>query len=1100
MDAGRYVMTGQFDLFPAPGGESTTSAKENLDGNHALKRLSDQDARDAIATDLDRNVVVQAGAGAGKTHELINRMVACVRTGACTVDQMVAITFTRKAAGELKERFVKGLSEAAATPTGVEAKRLDHASRHVDDCFIGTIHAFCSRLLRERPVEAGLPPDFVEMDERDDVAVLKEVWGLFVDDLYRANDDRLAGLEAVGVDANDLRDFFRTRYECADLELKPTRADEPDLIGAVEAAVALVDNARGMLPAGVRDVDPFSKLIRQVEHWLTMDRVDTTLRQAEFLLDVDAGTRSSSRGNCVKVNSWPDRKEARRLRDERIPEFRTNILEPALDAWRRYTYTRLVPVLDSALDFYRDHRRGRGLVTFYDLLERSVSLLRDHADIRRYFQQRYTRLFVDEFQDTDPLQAQMLMLLTADDLQERDWTKTRPLPGSLFIVGDEKQSIYRFRRADIEVFRAVTEQIDRAGGRVVQLTTNFRTLGRLSAGLNELFRSLLGVESRDYQASFVRLDPYREEGDDAFGVRLLGIPDDEYRSPADTEARRVADFVAAAIEGTTDFNRSGDASVLALSARPSDFLIVARERRNLGAFARALEERNVPYDISGGDQLGQSQELAMLIDVLSVIRRPQDPVLYLKYLRGELVGLSDRELYDYRTSGGSFDYRIDIDPEVLGARVGEARDRLRAAAEHLDRMPPFAAITRIVDEFGLMTFRASLPEGTLRAGSMKRVLSYIRHWTHDGRNWIEVLDELNLLVRDTVATIETMTLEVGSGDVVRIMSVHQAKGLEAPVVVLADSKRASSYRSQPHVSRVGGDETLSAVITDEWGRILAWPEGWHEDDREEAFFAASEETRIRYVAATRARNLLVICNCRTQGFWWPVYDGFRTAPQLDEYPAYVPDPPQTPTADLASLRDERMRRLRVSSMPSYARRTVTGGGEEERFVPVTFGGRGREYGSAVHELIERFVQQAGRMPDESEVTRTLEKHGASTDQDSVKSVLSGLAALRDSKLWRRIDAADRAYSEVPFGTAVEGGTVAGTIDLVLQSGDGWEIVDFKTDHAESDPDVQAIRAHYEPQLREYADHWNRITGYAVAGMSLWLFGAGREVAVAPADD
>lgn len=1094
-------MSGQGDLFPGSGGELTTSADENLDGNNApRKRLSDQDARDVIASELDRNVVVQAGAGAGKTHELINRMVACIRTGACTVDQMVAITFTRKAAGELKERFVAGLSEAEAAPATAEARRLDHALRHVDDCFIGTIHAFCSRLLRERPVEAGLPPDFVEMDERDDVAVLKEVWGLFVDDLYRVNDERLAGLEAVGVDANDLRDFFRTRYEYADLELKPTRADEPDLIDAVEAAVALVDEARAMLPPGVRDIDPFSKLIRQVEHWLTMDRVDTTLRQAEFLLDVDAGTRSGSRGNCVKVNSWPDKKEARWLRDERIPEFRAGMLEPALDAWRRYTYTQLVPVLDSALDFYRDHRRSRGLVTFYDLLERSVTLLRDHADIRLFFQQRYTRLFVDEFQDTDPLQAQMLMLLTADDLRESDWTKARPLPGSLFIVGDEKQSIYRFRRADIEVFRAVTEQIDRAGGRVVQLTTNFRTLGRLSAGLNELFGSLFGVESRDYQASFARLDPYRDEGDDAFGVRLLGIPDGEYRSPADTEARRFADFVAAAIEGKTEFNGSGDESVLARNARPSDFLVVARERRNLGAFARALEERGIPYDISGGDQLGQSQELALLIDVLSVIYRPQDPVLYLKYLRGELVGLSDRELYDYRTSGGSFDYRNDLDAEVFGVRVADARARLRAAAEHLDRMSPFAAITRIVDAFGLMTFRASLPEGTLRAGSMKRVLSYIRQWTHDGRNWIEILDELHLLVRDTVATIETMTLEVGSGDVVRIMSVHQAKGLEARVVVLADSKRASTYRSQPHVSRVGGDETLSAAITDEWGRILAWPEGWHEDDREEEFFAASEETRIRYVAATRARNLLVICNCRTQGFWWPVYDGFRAAPQLEEYPAHVPEPPRMPTADLASLRDERIRRLQVSSTPTHEHRTVTGVSEEEPFAPATFGGRGREYGSAVHELIERFVQQAGRMPDESAVARALEKHGASTDLETVKSVLAGLAVLRDSKLWRRIDAADRVYVEVPFGAAVDGGSVAGTIDLVLESGDGWEIVDFKTDRAESEHDVQAIRARYQPQLREYAGHWNRITGYAVAGLSLWLFGAGREVAVAHADD
>jgi len=210
--------------------------------------LKDQDARDTIERVLDENLMVLAGAGAGKTYALVQRMVNAVRTGAVAVDKLAAITFTRKAAGEMRGRFFMQLKACADEATGEEAKRVRQALEQVDQCFIGTIHSFCGQLLRERPMEAGLPPEFSEVEDREEVVMRREAWDRFVQRCFLDEDPRLAQFEELGLRTEDLYAFFQRRCQFSDVMLKPTVVDKPDLETAVLAVEDFVTRAEVQIP------------------------------------------------------------------------------------------------------------------------------------------------------------------------------------------------------------------------------------------------------------------------------------------------------------------------------------------------------------------------------------------------------------------------------------------------------------------------------------------------------------------------------------------------------------------------------------------------------------------------------------------------------------------------------------------------------------------------------------------------------------------------------------------------------------------------------------------------------------------------------------
>ena len=1072
----------------------------------------DQEARRRIREDLRINLMCEASAGTGKTRALVDRMVETVAAGVAEIDQMAAITFTRKAAGEMRSRFLRALQEASereASLNSGRARRLRDAVQRVDQCAIGTIHAFCARLLRERPFDAGLPPDFREVEEREELWLVREAWDGFLQARSAAGDERLLAMEETGLTAEQFYDFFLQRCQFSDLPLKPTEGPRPDLAPAVAKACELIREIEARIPDPLPEGKPdrLMETIRRLRHFVDFAGPPSDADRERLLRDL-----ASTSQTAVVLKRWgpkgsPEQELARRLRDRDLPEFREGVLKPLLREWRQYVYRLTSDLVDEAMRFYRRSRMESATLTFNDLLEVSESLLRDVPAARAGLQSRYRRLFVDEFQDTDPLQAALLLYLTGEDHEERDWRRLTPAPGRLFLVGDEKQAIYRFRRADLEVYRLVRDQITRSGGEVVELTASFRSRPSVVRWLNGAFEPQFESHDERYQAEYRRLTPEVQEktGGGVYHLRGragTGSRQDQVREEGD----RIAACIAAALRGETALNGAG--GVLEETAEPGDFMILTRTRRYLGEYARALEERGIPYDVTGPGSLRSSGELRALVDALEAVLRPDDPVALVAYLRGPLVGLGDDEIYRLRKAGWRYRFTAEIPEEVEGPlqdRLEFATGGLRDLRRDLERRPAAAALERFVERSGLAAVAAGRPAGSSRVGNLLRVLSMVRDWQgRRGLDWARITACLRDLLEEEELRVEEMTLETGRTDVVRVMNLHQAKGLEAKVVFLADpADRSAGQGVTTHVSRLGESPYLSMAVTMRRGRLapllLAEPEGWEEDRAEEERFAAAEELRLVYVAATRARDVLVVSLPAHQsgGPWSPLSRELSGTPELpvpgtDPPGRPLQDPP--PAAELAELSRGRQRSLQRAAQPTFSQVSVT---DEAELAAVEADpetrGRGRDYGAAVHRMLESAV--TGRLEGldaaalGAYVRSVLEEEGLDAGELE-EAALSAIRRFRSSAIWSEVQAAGRdVYAEVPFGQALEDGVRRGVIDLVYRVGEGaWKVVDYKTHGGarEGDAAVEGLAARYAEQVAAYAEHWERVTAERVTERGLWL--------------
>lgn len=1057
--------------------------------------LQDQQARDKIAEALDRNMMVLAGAGAGKTHALVQRMANAVEKGVVPVDQLAAITFTRKAAGEMRGRFFSELKSRAKNTGGEDLNRIQNALEKIDQCFIGTIHSFCGQLLRERPVEAGLPPDFSEVEEREEAVMRREAWDQFVQKSFLSEDPQLAKFEELGLRPEDLYGFFQRRYQFSDVHLVCEQVQKPDLSTAVSKLESFLQRTEAYIP------DPLPG---------RRDALQTAMMRARLFLS-NRGIHSDAdriallqilTGNLgVTLKSWtPNQDFAKHLRDSLFPEFQTETLNPTLTRWRQYIYQFAAPYVDDAVDEYARTRRETGRLTFQDLLELAVRLLRNHPEVRRHFQERYHCLFVDEFQDTDPIQAEILLYLTGENLEETDWRKLTSRPGSLFLVGDSKQSIYRFRRADVETFDLVRNRIADTNGDIVNLNTNFRSLGPLCDWINAAFEPLFAAHEKPYQAEFAPLFKYRPD-DETDAVRRISI-NKVYRNSrsqiAEQDAEQIANFITTTINGEDT------------SASPGDFLILTRTSGYLSHYAQALEKCGIPFEITGGDRLGEADVLHTLADFLETVYMPDNPLPLLAYLRGDLVGLGDDALYAFKKVGGDFNWTRDLpkgmDPE-LHRMFEQAYEHLKNASEWLQSLSPDAAITRCVERLGLLPFVRTLSMGETHAGNLIRILSLVREWSAQGLHWGQVVTELRALIDDRDYKIEQMTLPSPQEDVVRLMNLHQAKGLQGKIVFLADPYDTSYTRYGPefHVSRTSDEPFLSLPITKPRGpyarEVVAEPVDWEDAETEETRFLQGEELRLLYVAATRAENLLVVSTYEEKpdhGPWSPLYPHLKNVPELahgNHSPHPIPETPSTKTPSVELEREQRDQFWQTVKKESFKVAQVTDDRADitytdERRISKTSAGKGAAYGTVIHQIFDDAINM--RLPDDPTpyVAHLLNDAGA--DAGFLPNALDALQHFRNSEIWTEIRASETVYTEVSFAVSQAvnnpspGEIIRGVIDLVYRLPGGWKIVDYKTNAVKTDEDVHTLCEQTADQVNTYARHWANFTGETVIAKGLWL--------------
>ena len=780
------------------------------------------------------SLLLEANAGSGKTSVLVERFVRFVLDDDIRPSRILAITFTDRAAGELRARVRERF---------VELGRRDEA-RETEAAWVSTIHGFCARLLRAHAITAGLDPAFSVLDEAAARVLRDRAWdaalaalldgprGAAGLDLVAAYDvDRLRGVIAAAHDS--LRSGGQTRPQ---LPRPPAGADPRVLRAPLADARAATAAELALAQDGLRVNEGRAALERCAE--LLESLADGDLAPGAALGKLALGSGAGA------------------LKSDACERYRA-ALEAYSAACRDARAAAVISLLDQLLgdyaDSYADAKRARATLDFDDLELFARDLLEREPALRRSYAERFDRVMVDEFQDSNPRQLALFEALERDDL---------------FVVGDEQQSIYGFRNADVEVFRARRATLA-AAGRVATLQTNFRSRGAILETINAAFGPLLGpsfvplLEGREPQPAgeplveLLLTDQAGWNGDGDDSVDLGELPRSQAWRHAEARllAQRIRDLVDAG------------------EARPEEIVILFRALGALPVFERALEDQGLLTLSVGGRGYWGRQVVRDLCAWLAALANPRDETALYGVLASPLVGLSSDALAQIaRAAGSGHAWRtIEAGGERLESLSGDDRERLEVFAEHFaseralaPRLGLDELLRRVVDATGYDLHVLSLSGGARRLANVHKLMRLAAAFERDQGRDVRGLADLAAAELEAEARETDAPVELGDERAVRLMSIHAAKGLEFDVVCVADLGRR----------RPGdGDEDL-LVFEGEIGLRLVGLDGSREKAlsydrlRERARErAAAEEQRVMYVALTRARERLILSGGVTLSPW-----------------------------------------------------------------------------------------------------------------------------------------------------------------------------------------------------------------------------------------
>lgn len=342
---------------------------------------SDESARERIVKDLDTTFLIEAGAGSGKTTKLVERIAALLALGKVQVHQIAAVTFTRKAAAELRERLQQRLEEGATHDGDANTReRMQAALADIGQAFIGTIHSFCARMLRERPVESGLDPEFGELEEGEATLFMEMCWQDFLSEAFLRKDPALQKLGDYGIEGKELKDLYLRLCQFRDVEPFAPACPKPDIAGARKQLDAFMSTVQAAMPKEEPEKkwDDLQKALRSAEWQLSRygsveDR--DVIRILELFLKCG-----------VTLNRWPDKNVAKTLRDELLPQFVENVAWKVVREWREYVHATCIRFARTAAEFAAARREAESRLDYTDLLIKARNLLRDHEDVRQFSQ------------------------------------------------------------------------------------------------------------------------------------------------------------------------------------------------------------------------------------------------------------------------------------------------------------------------------------------------------------------------------------------------------------------------------------------------------------------------------------------------------------------------------------------------------------------------------------------------------------------------------------------------------------------------------------------------------------------------------------------
>jgi ATP-dependent exoDNAse (exonuclease V) beta subunit len=1062
---------------------------------------------------LEETIYAAAGAGTGKTQALVERIANLIVISGVNPENIAAVTFTVAAASELRQRVREELERRYAGHVDAaenrEATAISRALDSLDSAFIGTIHSFAQSLLRERPLSVGLPPVFDLYDGVQGDTRLDEEWSEWLDESLGQKEfaDAVVNAQRLGLrqpltSLRELAEELHANYDLVErlgLLPAPTQTDSPRIVlESIRSDLAAALDLRGNC------TNPDDKLLAHLNsvvdqsvRWI--DEAVASESDQENVLALTQIAKLTVGGG--RKDDWLDLVSG----DSSIEEVRALLggaqerLEAGRESLGEATVIPLFNAVSQMVLKYAQRRRTEGLLEYQDLLVLSSELLDSDDEVRRYFQQRYTHVLIDEFQDTDPLQLKLAMKLA--DRSDGSSGGGTPTPGALFVVGDEKQSIYRFRRADLTQLNSLIHLLD---AEPLSLRDNYRSNPEILSWVNAIFDPWMngadGSSPDPNQASYVALEPGR----------------DDY---SESELPRVM-VIGGAADGTIDVAReaeSQDLAQLAISVgsgawslpdgaggfRDSDYrdlCILMPRRTALSYLENAFIEHDVPYVLEGQAPVFDSQTVHELSNNLVAIDDPTDQVAIVGALKSAAWGCSDQDLYEWASAGLKFEYaRNSVDPTEFTERSGARRiaDALAGLAEFHEKRHQLSTPS-LIELFLRMRRLREVAALANSEGDRERLMDLLiemsRSLQRSGNGSLR--EFVRWISKQGEARVRVAEGALSNSDVnaVRVMTIHAAKGLEFPIVALMGLQvNASAPRGSSIIKEELGEPVIGAKLGSVKLGIATANYRRMADASKDA--DSSEQVRLAYVGATRAREHLIVSVHRSSrdkatlaakigelDEQNELSHGISRLPVVDSGSNTNADYEGSPGAEPYSLerRSEWIAEFEQAVDAASYRGYVTPSGladhsmfdapkPEDNFESVEWntarrGRGGTKVGSAVHEVLQDID-----LADHSNLDQLVR---LATDAFAIPELSDDVALLVRNVLESPSMtglSADNSWREAWVAAEVaEGIEVEGYVDLMIQHDDGSiTIVDFKTDQVVGELLDERARG-YENQLAGYA--------------------------------
>ena len=1081
-----------------------------------LVKLSDSEARKAISQDIKTNLFVEASAGSGKTTSLVNRMVALVEAGV-PVNEICTITFTVAAADEFFERFQRLLSKRTVDDlenkelgptTEISKARCLEALNNIDSCFSGTMDSFCNMVAHELPNELDIPSDakVISEEEKNNMIVeeyysiltnedhplyeeamrfnfvFKDSYNAFIEGMnqlfdYReykvAYDTDLLESDTDHILDNEINDFIRL--------INLIKKDGLDYIGSASSK----DKAKALINKVNRLSTNYKANIQDFRYALSKFNSDT-----KFSLEVE--------GTDLEVDYLVLSGRSYVFSDE-IKEEINRIKEVVME----FSFQVYFSFLSQVSDEITLHMKRESKFTFFDFLYYLTKKFQEDSssntkEIVSHVYERHSHILIDESQDTNPMQTQLFFYLTGL-VSSDNWELVEPRPGSLFIVGDPKQSIYSFRGADVKAYNHVKDVFSHIG-EVITLSKNFRSNVALKEYFNKVMNKVLDVGDDPLTHPDIPLIPETEKGKQRVAleaskdITLNGVYLYHTSRKKSEDAKNVVELVKRIVNNDNYKIISKHRDEIR-KIDYKDILIITRGKK-VPEFIKEFAENKIPLRVEAKIYFSNSPAVDILKKLLYLSFEPYEKKHFIDVVTSDLYKLNTSDILQMRLDGFDLDISNIEDIHLSNSHHLEIIEELHFLYENTRNLSVSSTLFYLLSNKDFEFFRNISSDFLDYAYYMVELVK-----SAEKDNTITSFNDAKYFLENSISDdsdIEKIMKFSNEVNQVKISNLHKVKGLQAPIVILA-SPHVMTFEENKYVDQEHKVVYFSniSIDTGSGNKVSICESNRYQEEMKMAKLESeAEERRVEYVAATRAESVLIIGKPdKVNGGYRNPWEHLLTD-DLEEIPNYDYQESNLHIESYDEVMKEHHSIININSNyqsfyvqnPSALRLKTRINNIDEVEEDLSFDFDKALLGTLIHKLLECLVNSKNTYDMESLVKSIIFEY-VLYNKEYHKSLFELLVDVgnkfvsigftQSSKevpenLFSVLMKAEEVYVEVPFSYKTNNNIVSGIIDLIYKDDKGYHIIDYKTN---SEGDTATLEEEYKAQLSIYRKAFKQSTGY-----------------------